>query len=721
MRIFCLVMIAAGVVGAQSCVLPTSEDADSAVDNEASDGGISARMEVPDSGLSAAVGCRYLLPGVVVQVVSFCDAMTGEGTIVAQRRDALSLPAGWSSILPWVEIAPEDGGPWAERIVSIAYSVSEQPPAALGVKAVDGEVAVHPAFAHDERLTMTALEAGVFTVAQIEASPADGCTSRRAGGSYAVADTADLGELEGVSSIEGSLTIAVDDDDGLSRLSCLRSIGGSLTIRNTSGLRDVGGLANLARVDRNLAVIGNSGLTELTLPQLQVVGGSLSFERNPGLSTVGLGSLMVSGAVLVSSTAVPVLSFDRLVQARGPVRVTLNGRLETFAAPALEAVRGDIDIVRNGALARVELDELHNLEGSLILNTNGGNAMTTIFRFPSLARILNKFSVRQNPQLMNLDGFGALTEVGAAGVDISANASLVSVEGLGGLQTVHGDLRVAINAALPALVAPGLRTVHGDVEIVDHAALAEIDLSGLSDVRGRLRLEANGGEVPSMTYDLGMLSSVGEDLRFLRNPARTAFDGFGSLVEVGGAMIISSNAGLTSIEGLDALTRVGEDFTVASNGVLTSVVIDSLLSVGGDIVVRDNDAIALVALDGLSQINGALTLDGNGGSSTATTAYSFVSSTRVARGVTIQRNPSLQNLGGFDGVSEIGVGLKIQDNAALSGLGFDRLFLLGSGLEISSNARLPTCTALDFRDRMVRNGWTGSATVADNLPDMCSP
>ena len=713
-------LVAIGTLCVHACALPMDDIEDASVERDGAADVVDA--VVPDAGLATGVGCRYEFPGVVVQVLSSCDARTGEGTIVAYRTDDFKLPEDWSPdawlpVAPWVRLDVAEAEPWGDRVVGIAFAMSE-PIAAMGVFAGDGEVSAHPIFAEDDWLSMTAVASGVFGLAALEGQPAAGCPSKRVSGSHAVASEGALRELEGVTHIEGSLTIAFDDDDGLSPLSCLTTIGGSLTIRNTAGLPDVRGFANLVRVDRNLAVISNAGLAELSLPSLRFIGGTLSFDRNPALTSVQLERLVVSGAIQVASNALLGLRFERLAQMRGMLRVTLNPVLTDFIAPALLSIDGNMDFVRNAALSRVRFDALNELRGALALETNGGNATTTEFEMPALAQITRGARIRQNPRLVKLDGFQALRAV-HEGLEVSNNAHLESVDGLAALTHVGGALRFAGNAVLPALVLSGLHGVEGDLEVLDHPLLTRVEFVVLREIEGRLILDANGSDEEPLSYTFDVLSSVHQEMRVRDHPSLLNLDGFAGLARVGDVLTIANNAALSEVDGWPLLASIDGPLRITSNASLSVFAADGLRSVGGNIDISRNPVLAGVRLDNLIRVDGALNLLNNG--ATATTAFSFASTTRVAQGATIAGNPSLRTLAGFQAVTEIGVGLTIHDNASLTELGFDGLFILGSSLDIVSNAKLPTCRAAAFQERLMQNGWAGTASIADNLADECSP
>ena len=65
-------------------------------------------------------------------------------------------------------------------------------------------------------------------------------------------------------------------------------------------------------------------------------------------------------------------------------------------------------------------------------------------------------------------------------------------------------------------------------------------------------------------------------------------------------------------------------------------------------------------------------------------------------------------------LASIPVSLRIQRNVVLTSLDFGSLTSLGDTLTIKGNSSLPSCYATDIYDRLVANGWTGTATISGN-------
>jgi hypothetical protein len=90
--------------------------------------------------------------------------------------------------------------------------------------------------------------------------------------------------------------------------------------------------------------------------------------------------------------------------------------------------------------------------------------------------------------------------------------------------------------------------------------------------------------------------------------------------------------------------------------------------------------------------------------------------------VEIEENRALSDLSGLKNLNRIEGSLTISDNPLLESLsGLDNLmFLGGEFLKIEQNSSLPTCDAVDLRNRLVSKGWSGTVCIRRNLEDSCS-
>lgn len=106
---------------------------------------------------------------------------------------------------------------------------------------------------------------------------------------FDVATPADLVEIEGCTSIAGSLRIGDTQFVELAGLDRLRVVEGSLNLFRNAALVDLG-LSQLERVGGTLSVHFDDRLDSVALPSLQAVGGLL-ISSNASLSSPGLDAL----------------------------------------------------------------------------------------------------------------------------------------------------------------------------------------------------------------------------------------------------------------------------------------------------------------------------------------------------------------------------------------------------------------------------------------------
>lgn len=104
----------------------------------------------------------------------------------------------------------------------------------------------------------------------------------------------------------------------------------SLAVRSGAAV-DFAVLANLTSVTGDVRIGPSLGITEISLPKLQSVGGVLR----------------VTGNTIVSGL------YAKLLQHIGMLEITDNATLSTLALSALQRVTGDVTIARNGDLGTV--------------------------------------------------------------------------------------------------------------------------------------------------------------------------------------------------------------------------------------------------------------------------------------------------------------------------------------------------------------------------------
>merc|ERR1711977_206081 len=192
-----------------------------------------------------------------------------------------------------------------------------------------------------------------------------------------------------------SITGGVTDLTPLSGLKHIKN--GGLEVTNTMNLVSLAPLENLEVVDQTLEIgafssggsnealtdialpalteVGgtleiyyNDALTNISLPSLTQVGGWLAINRNAALAGISLPSLTEVGKELGIGTnaALTGISLPLLTQVGGYLEIAENAALADLALPLLtEVVGGDLEITRNDALADISLPSLTEVGGSV--------------------------------------------------------------------------------------------------------------------------------------------------------------------------------------------------------------------------------------------------------------------------------------------------------------------------------------------------------------------
>ncbi len=220
-------------------------------------------------------------------------------------------------------------------------------------------------------------------------------------------------------------------------------------------------------------------------------------------------------------------------------------------------------------------------------------------------------------------------------------------------------------------------------------------LKGYVAVKGNLTIES-----PSLENVDGLesLERIGS-LTVGNNGALEDIGGLGGLVTIEqvGEIRFEQNPALTSLKGLDGITSPSVIYVADNDSLVNLDGLDSLSTLGGLIIIDNDSLLNLKGLDGV---------------------------TVVESGLTIQENGALESLDGLENLKELHNSLVIWDNPALSSvqtlLGvttFEGDFG-GDFFRITGNALLPTCDAIELKDKFQLPSQSG-VCIEDNKPDTC--
>ncbi|RJS18439.1 hypothetical protein DRW03_25295 [Corallococcus sp. H22C18031201] len=356
-------------------------------------------------------------------------------------------------------------------------------------------------------------------------------------GEALVRNPADVAALQGVQRIRGNLSMTFTELPSLS-LPNLEVVEGSVLIHGNPQLRTVE-TGRLVSVRDTLRVSRNGALLRLVLgstsPDVVLrVGGAFELKENPALRALAeVGCLRPQSLVVADNLALESLSGLSCIQNLAALTVTGNARLPVVDLPSLFGVLGDVLIADNAALLTLTSAPLVTLGGAL--------------------------TVRNNPLLTSLAGLESLQSAG--NIDVSENAGLTSTRGLDSLLHVTDSLSFSLNPKLesvghlPSLLWVGERfSVLGNVAVRRVEYLPALRSLGSLQVIGNPVLEA----MPALRDVLRL-----DECLVLENAALGSLEDLGALHDVR-ILVVADNPALTRLR-LDALSRVSLGFHVRTN------------------------------------------------------------------------------------------------------------------------------------------------------------
>jgi hypothetical protein len=398
-----------------------------------------------------------------------------------------------------------------------------------------------------------------------------------------------------------------------------------------------------------------------------VIPGDITIESQSQLAhLVGvkqiLGNLYLSGGA--SSDPIRDLSpLSELIYVGGALRIMGLSHLMDFShMSSLEVVGKDLIIQ--------SMDELHDLDG-----------------LESLWGIGSRLIISRNPSLEDIAGLSGLRLMEQCQIDISNNASLTSLHGLGNLESFADP------------DSPG-----GILTIGNCPSLQNV--SGLESIRAVSRLEISGCESLESLGGLSNLETVGWELILENLPLLPDLSDLASLVncpeiDLSGLTAVESlyplaienlrdvrisDSGLTSIVGMPELSDFGtvrllrnpqlstlggiavngslRELWLFNNDELVDLTGLSSVAIGGHLSIDDCDGLlSLEHLSSISLLSGSLQITGNDNLISLQGAESIDS---IMGGVLIRLNPMLCDTvvtAFLDSVVVQG-GVSVGDNAA---------------------------------------------------------
>ena len=158
---------------------------------------------------------------------------------------------------------------------------------------------------------------------------------------------------------------------------------------------------------------------------------------------------------------------------------------------------------------------------------------------------------------------------------------------------------------------PNCTQIEGDVTISGANITNLNGLNGLTSIGGNLRI-CNDSVLPNLS-GLGSLTSIAYNLFVGYNPVLTSLTGLNNVNHIGGALQFWYNHSLPSLTGLEAVTSIGGALEIYSNQALTSLTgLEAVTSIGGALEIYSNQALtSLTGLEAVTSIGGALEIYSN--------------------------------------------------------------------------------------------------------------
>lgn len=291
-----------------------------------------------------------------------------------------------------------------------------------------------------------------------------------------------------------------------------------------------------------------------------------------------------------------------------------------------------------------------------------------------------------------------------------SNSGITNLQGLAGIEIVHGDLVVSNQLELMDLSPlDDIHTVNGYLYIFE-SGVTEISFNNLSKLQNGVVIRGNE-ELKSID-GFSSIDSIGDTFQASQNNKLEQITGFDSLEHIQESLLFFNNETLQQIDGFNALKTVGKDLTFADNpNMLNLTGFENLEQVGDQFIFRGN--IAPIQLSGfnalktvqgpfrirdnfgLTSVNGFTQLDTTGQYYEVTnnpnlrTIEGFNSLKVVKDDFRIWVHESLQTITGFDQLKEINGFLGILENDSLKFInGFQKLERIGTGFVLEENLEL---------------------------------
>lgn len=274
----------------------------------------------------------------------------------------------------------------------------------------------------------------------------------------------------------GDLTIENQQD--VSTLSSCEKWDGDITI--SENVKSSIALEGVKQVTGSL-LAKNSSITELSAPNLNSIGDTLSLSTCTALRSLDMSSLTkVKILKLEALPKLQALGFTRTVSQATSILIT-NTDLTSLQGLDLETV-GDFMVTNNPHLTEINVSKMTNITGYLNFAANHKDLSV---RFPSLEGAHNmtfrNVSEASLPSLAKMDGLLGFYS------NFFMNISAPNL-------TATGDLVFTSNSMVMNISMPKLETVKGGLQLANNSALEDIEgfpklklITGALDITGKFK------------------------------------------------------------------------------------------------------------------------------------------------------------------------------------------------------------------------------------------
>ncbi|MEM6316244.1 MAG: LamG-like jellyroll fold domain-containing protein, partial [Bacteroidota bacterium] len=257
--------------------------------------------------------------------------------------------------------------------------------------------------------------------------------------------------------IQGDLIINGDDISDLSNLNCIKTvtgdvaIGDSLTVPSNDILISLAGLNNVMTIGGDLTICNNPMLRSLDgFSSLMEVGGDIQVKNCVVLESIRLLQLRSVGGSFILRGNTSLIEIGPLLWTMLP-----GGGLTIIGSPSLVSLGG--------------LGGLTFIGGDLFLISTG---LPNLSELQNLIQLLGCLHVEGNTQIEDMRGLGTLQVIGGD-VRIADNETITNVDSLLSLTAINGDLVIHGNSVLDNLNGlVNLTTVTGNLDVTFNPVLA---------------------------------------------------------------------------------------------------------------------------------------------------------------------------------------------------------------------------------------------------------